>query len=254
MARIGYSYVCFSFERRSFFTTSVVCASHFTATLQYLYIVLVRIFIINCFTTMKILGQRLLFFAFTVSRRSLSQFMPPFRAVSSISRCAATTVELPDREYRVKPLEWSELVNIIREGNLHLLSRSIEQETEYQIYRKNLKATWISVYDHILCSKFNFERHEDANGLFYAYPPLSEAKSVQTAVLRNDFPYYLAERIEHWILWKLGGDCDDQDIEDAKRQIQHELGDVDDFLQWINPPHLKSLPDIDHVHLLCKRG
>ena len=28
--------------------------------------------------------------------------------------------------------------------------------------------------------------------------------------------------------------------------------DHDVFLHWINPPHLKSLPGIDHVHILYR--
>jgi hypothetical protein len=61
----------------------------------------------------------------------------------------------------------------------------------------------------------------------------------------------------------LHGICSDDDIAQAKEDVKQELelsGGEDsengqavvvDCLHWINPPHLKSLPDIDHVHILC---
>jgi hypothetical protein len=95
----------------------------------------------------------------------------------------------------------------------------------------------------------------------------SSLPSPKTIVVRNDFPYYTAENIHHYVLWKLHGICSDDDIAQAKEDVKQELelGDVEnengddekgqavvvDCLHWINPPHLKSLPDIDHVHILC---
>ena len=89
----------------------------------------------------------------------------------------------------------------------------------------------------------------------------------------NDFPYYYSSGIQHWILWKLGGVVTSDEVADANREIlrrgiskhdatqQHGrlkgkedfeeiITDHDVFLHWVNPPHLKSLPGIDHVHIL----
>jgi hypothetical protein len=105
-------------------------------------------------------------------------------------------------------------------------------------------------------------------------PALPLPPSPKTIVLRNDFPYYTAENIHHYVLWKLHGICSDEDIAQAKEDVkqEQELGDyvenddncgggssadenrqavVVDCLHWVNLPHLKSLPDIDHVHILC---
>lgn len=77
----------------------------------------------------------------------------------------------------------------------------------------------------------------------------------------NDFPYYFEEGVDHFIVWKLGGDIKNIDIENGKMDILRQAGcsdmefieDSSVFLHWHNPPELKSLPDIDHVHILFHR-
>ena len=127
----------------------------------------------------------------------------------------------------------------------------MEQEKDYQIYMRDLRQEWQSVYDQILYSKFALEKRKNDDGKLYAYPPVSELEGIRKCVVRNDFPYYLDDGIEHWVLWKLGGDCTEADIDQAREEIRTAIGAVD-FLHWINPPHLKSLPEIDHVHFLCR--
>lgn len=161
---------------------------------------------------------------------------------------------MPQREigYRTVPLSWQELVHIIQvQKDLKRLSRSVEQEKDYQIYMRDLKQEWESVYDHILHSKFSLEKRTNSAGKFFAYPPVSEIKETRKCVVPNDFPYYLDDDIEHWVLWKLGGDCTEEDINLAREEIREKTG-VTEFLHWINPPHLKSLPEIDHVHFICR--
>ena len=185
---------------------------------------------------------------------------------AEIQRMAETEdILVPPREYgyRAEPFVWPELIGIIeKENNLAKLSRSIQQQKEYLIYRRELLKGWKSVYDHILVSKFDFEKRlapnelkdEDRNDqLFESYPPLSEIGEVKKSLKPNDFPYYFAEGIEHWCLWKLCEDVTDAEIEEAKEDLQNMHGDVVAYLAWRNPPHLKSLPDIDHIHILCLR-
>jgi Protein of unknown function (DUF3605) len=173
-------------------------------------------------------------------------------------------IHLPCREYgyRTVPLDWEELTLIINvEQNLAKLSRSVQQQYDYEIYQRDLKKKWQSVIDHILCSKFGSCFQQVTNpdtGLYCAHPSLAEFTSpdgggvVRKALVRNDFPYYLADNVEHWVLWKLGANCTDQDVDQAKQEIHEKQQNVQDFLYYINPPHLKSLPEIDHVHILCK--
>jgi hypothetical protein len=96
-------------------------------------------------------------------------------------------------------------------------------------------------------------------------------------LVKNDFPYHTADNVEHWILWKLdrkaaaGGKHRDRegdaraedgsrssiaasDLETAKNDLRARLGNVLDVLHWVNPPHLKTVPELDHVHILCLRA
>ena len=52
--------------------------------------------------------------------------------------------------------------------------------------------------------------------------------------------------------WKLGGDCTDQDVSQAKQELDSRMNHtIRDVLHWRNPPPLQSLPDIDHIHILA---
>lgn len=91
--------------------------------------------------------------------------------------------------------------------------------------------------------------------MWESYCPNNDAKDgrkeQQRILAKNDFPYYMEDGIVHWCLWKLGGnDVNDKDIQWAKDELGSR-GDVLEMMHWINPVHLKSLPDIDHAHIIC---
>lgn len=209
---------------------------------------------------------------------------------------------------RRTPLSWAELKAIILSSNLNNLSklaRSEDQTTTYRNRRADIKNEWESIYDYLLCTKFGFEwvesvdsssgdeqnnnlpqRKKRSKPTFQEY--LDDLKqrekegkcNKQLKLCLNDFPYYLAPEIEHWILWKLGGDVTADEITNAKSEIlkgsqlwvamdngqkpgstensnnleQLTVNDPEVLLHWINPPHLKSLPGIDHVHIIFHSG
>jgi hypothetical protein len=162
--------------------------------------------------------------------------------------------------YRETPMTWPDLVQMIRvEQNLDKLGRSVPQQREYELYKRRLLREWRSVNDYVLCEKFGVERCVDlSSGLFSAGDESTEQtqKNVTIVLGRNDFPYSMEDSIEHWILWKLGGSCVEQDILNALKELGDKVADQPhdtvEFLHWINPPHLQSLPGIDHVHILCQ--
>ena len=175
----------------------------------------------------------------------------------SASSASEDNIVLPTLKYgyRTEPLEWPELVQIIRvEHNLDKLARNEQQQRAYMIYMRELKKEWKSVMDFVLCSKFDLEqRTDDASGLWYAHPPVHQVSGIHSRLVKNDFPYYFQDNIEHWVFWKLGEECSLSDIEHAQQTLQEQLGDVIDTLHWINPPRLKSLPEVDHAHILVLR-
>jgi len=237
-----------------------------------------------------------------------------------------TTYAKQGRNIASRPFTWDELVDIVlHKKDLSLFSRSLEEQVRYTRYVAALKTRWKSVNDHILHSKFKFEkrlvlssmqeqiitngqagdgdgvgngdlhrslgRNDNELSAYYencdregenktpptgyiweVYPTLAEVKSPLKVLLPNDFPYYIEDGIEHWCLWKLKGRVTNDDIQMAKDDLKQmmveanssaqfttnmsSLENVDafvDMLHWINPPHLKSIPDIDHAHILCLR-
>ena len=163
----------------------------------------------------------------------------------------STEIALPvlKHGYRETPLSWNELQKILLDNDLDRLTRSVAQQQEYEIFKKDLNSKWRSMHDFVLCDKFNVPRVEDAaSGKYRAVEKTSNGEP-RISLTKNDYPYYLEDPIEHWILWKLGASCSESDILEAKKTLG---GEKMEFLHWVNPPRLQSLPGIDHVHILCR--
>ena len=178
-------------------------------------------------------------------------------------------IQLPVLQYGFcqQPLGWKELTQIITDGEFSKLTRSQADQRDYEIFKRNLLRQWKSIYDYLLVDKFGMAKEcNQEDGLWYAAAAAPAAattttttttttqpRSARVVLVRNDFPYCMEASIEHWILWKLNdGSCTPDDIENAKMELRQQKTDgVElEFLHWINPPHLQSLPDIDHVHIL----
>ena len=205
-------------------------------------------------------------------------------------------IRLPNLKYgyRTVPLEWEEIVYAVQH-DIALLSRSVTQQQDYEIYKRDLVMgrdnQWQSVLDHVLCTKFphifqpilvvatasdaaaaeeepplkdHCDDRQNDRRQRRAHPSLEEAlaalsteattTTTNTALRRNDFPYYMADGLEHWVLWKLGGPCSEKDVERAQQELvdQHDM-DPNYMIHWVNPPNLQSLPAIDHVHIIGRR-
>jgi hypothetical protein len=171
---------------------------------------------------------------------------------------------------------WSHLIYVIQ-NQLFPLTRSFNQEYEYQRKRELIQEEWVSVHDYVLCSKFNYEKDlvqiDDCNseiqvGTFSTSnpPPGAKYKAIHplekpTKPIRilseNDFPYYLEDHIYHLILWKMHGSITTEDIVWAKQEVPDIMNEIApnkkviNMLHWTNPAQFKSLPDIDHVHIVC---
>jgi len=180
---------------------------------------------------------------------------------------------------------WNYLIYVIQNQRFPL-SRSYSQEYEYRRQREQIQQKWISVHDYVLHSIFGHTKilvqidHKspsaqegtradlplDTFGItrpsletkYKAAHPVEKLIKPLRVLAENDFPYYLEDNIYHLILWKLHGPITTDDIIWAKEKetpkIMKEIvpnKNVINTLHWINPQHLKSLPDIDHVHIVC---
>lgn len=197
-------------------------------------------------------------------------------------------------------ISWSELQSIIQSSSvddLAKLARSEDQSRTYQRWREDNKNEWESIYDYLLCTKFGYQWvwvdvQVESHGGYHTIKRLKRsvkstapshqqqqshemegACNSQLKLCINDFSYYFAPGIQHWVLWKLGGRVTHDEIKCAKINIWNEfqsegsseaeiigrsdvldqaVSDPELFLHWENPPQLQSLPGIDHVHIVFR--
>ena len=172
-----------------------------------------------------------------------------------------------NRKFSTIPIKWDDITKIIDEERFELLSRSHSQEVVYQAHCVKLKGEWRSVTDYILVRLFQFDRmFDEQSGKYFADKDIVANSFISTRLLLNDFPYNFASDIQHWCLWKLNGILNDEEVVKAKQMILNKLekeevsthcsssaeGDSVMMIHWKNPIHLKSIPDIDHVHILVR--
>ena len=182
--------------------------------------------------------------------RSNHHHRRPLFSTSSLS--TKTQDNLPGRSssFRHEPFTWSELIQIVQvDKNLAGLCRSPEDQERYDRNRVELNEQWHSLYDFILWDKLKFERIL-IDGKWQSDPQLSDISTVHKSLVPNDYPYFVGEGVEHYVLWKTLEKCTPEDIEDAKTDLSETKGAIE-FIHWVNPPHLQSLPGIDHTHILC---
>jgi hypothetical protein len=169
-------------------------------------------------------------------------------------------VVLPTLKYgfRDDPAPWTELVRIIKDDDIAHLARSESQQREYEIFRYYLKRHYQSIVDFVLCTKFGVPKRWNAQTELWQRASHHDDEddcnkngenSEKMVLVPNDFPYSMQPGIIHYILWKRTKIAP-TDIEVATDELKKQLS-AEDIVYWVNPPNLKSLPEIDHVHFLC---
>mgnify|MGYP001803131559 CR=1 FL=1 len=166
-------------------------------------------------------------------------------------------VELPKLKYgyRTTPMTWDDLEKFIYvERDIHRLSRSESQQREYEQFKRRTLFEWKSMQDYVLCSILGVDSMM-GNGVKLTNPDDLALKKDegQFLLVKNDFPYSMSDGIRHYVLWKIGSDCNEDDYNRAKRQLAEQESGPLDFVAWENPPSLRSLPGIHHIHILCRR-
>ncbi len=97
----------------------------------------------------------------------------------------------------------------------------------------------------------------------------AQNKHLRWVVQKNDYPYYLATDLEHWIIW----DIKQKDWNKTKLDFYGQIRKCDNYHDhasvlaqfsmanqvnwwereyWINPPQFRSISDIPHIHLVKK--
>lgn len=163
-------------------------------------------------------------------------------------------VRLPTLQYgyRSTKLTWTELVQILRvEHDLAKMSRSQQQQHDYEVFRYHMKQQYVSSLDFILISKFGIAATKHEDNRWKAAQSLAHTKTPMARLVPNGFPYFVEDHIHHYIYWKTKDSISEEEISAVKVNLRKDYEAVD-ILHWVNPPALQSLPEIDHVHFLFR--
>lgn len=176
-------------------------------------------------------------------------------------------IQLPKLKYgyREQPLDWSELVTIIQvQNDLARLARSESQQREYEIFKYYLRQYFKSILDFVLISKLGIPKQWNDDSKLWQAAGVTAGSSEENdggsssnrmVLIPNDFPYNMKSNIMHYILWSHGGSSNtisQNDIDEAICAIKTRFHLQAKVIYWINPPNLKSLPEIEHVHFLVQ--
>ena len=160
------------------------------------------------------------------------------------------------------PMSWDEVKEITesykRSSSEDLrwkLGRSPSDLKAYLEAIERIKEQYVTVSDYIKVSKFNFEQETVSSGKLRSVSPPDFNETVKRLVM-NDFPYNFAPGMHHYVLWVLAppgsnASLSEADIEGAVSDLRN-MG-FEHFLYWVNPEDLKSIKDIDHGHIVCRK-
>lgn len=119
---------------------------------------------------------------------------------------------------------WSDAEMCILLDRLELFARKKDDQVKYDEYRNALERNGIGVKDVIL----------------------RKMKNHSIAWMKNDFPYDV-RGATHYLLWSL------EPLPDEKiREIAARHAHGRDFVTFVNPDHLKTVPDLWHAHVFIR--
>lgn len=156
------------------------------------------------------------------------------------------------------PLSWSTLCHLISANNHHgRLQRHPQVQQAYKTHCEKTTAEFASMRDAILHRVFRFSilpKSEDDRRMQAVVPP----SSLPLFVLEpNIYPYWVEPPIQHLVLWYF---CDaDSQTSKKKNPSEHLIQTTlqkhaserlwKDYIFFINPIHLRSVPDLWHAHV-----
>jgi hypothetical protein len=161
-----------------------------------------------------------------------------------------STIELTRNAVANRPLEWNDLIKWIDNGQKTLLWRNEEHAQRYIKHQELVSKNYRSINDFIRIHYLKWDVDIDkSTEKRIAIPSLNSIK--EPLLTPNDFPYYLVNGIQHWLIW-----CDPIPKEPIKiiEQILNKEFPCEkyDRLSFINPPRLRSVSDVFHAHIFIR--
>jgi hypothetical protein len=161
-----------------------------------------------------------------------------------------STIELTRNAIASKPLEWNDLIQWIKNGQQTLLCRDEQCAERYIQHQKLVSKEYRSINDfiriHYLKWNVDFDKSIQKS---IAVPNLRSIK--EPLLTPNDFPYYLVDGIQHWLIW-----CDPKpnEPEEIIEKIINRKFPLEKFdrISFVNPQRLRSVSDVFHAHVFTR--
>ncbi|KAI8325783.1 hypothetical protein GQ54DRAFT_177170 [Martensiomyces pterosporus] len=150
----------------------------------------------------------------------------------------------PGRVGVQRQFTWDEVKQVIAAGRLELLGRTTPKELAYREDMQKIREEHGSVVNYI--QKVKLAGFLKDNSSKYLMIP-------------NDYPYALPESTFHYIVWSkvplTPGTVPDPEVRELfEAELDEQLGTSKREPLWfVNPPHLQSIPEVVHGHLIVKR-
>lgn len=171
--------------------------------------------------------------------------------------------------------------------HLSRLGRSKEQLRTYRAFQKELAKKWKSTADYVLHTKFEIpvkkvnmsndggttddgsrespgpnpsgdgDKNQRGSSTQQPSPQVlcvdrsQFPKEAVKRLVENDFSYNFEPNVRHFLLWKLNEAITKADVQLAVNELRETQG-LEDYVTWVNPEALKSVPEIDHAHIVFR--
>eukprot|EP01083_Nonionella_stella_P003233 9208_1 len=146
---------------------------------------------------------------------------------------------------------WNELSDIISKGELGKLGRDERWQRKYANERKEYTKIFKDTGAMILIDRFKTAAQcvDKANN-DWRLEAIVDENTQRMCWTVNDYPYRYFEGIEHNVLWYLGDDHHENTKKEMIPFIEHNVKPNYVYEIYLNPPHLKSVLELNHVHVV----
>ncbi|KAJ2756399.1 hypothetical protein H4R27_000631 [Coemansia aciculifera] len=155
------------------------------------------------------------------------------------------------REWIRHPVSWSQFKCYVDAQNLEPLGRSLETHTTYETVMEANRKEYGSVAKYLTTHVLpDFIASTTATG----FDPHSALVAEDFELHVNDFPYYLGDGVEHWVLWCRKRLSPGFAAPAAAVQAIHaKFGANIEWRYFVNPVAKQSVPQLSHAHVFVKR-
>ena len=162
-----------------------------------------------------------------------------------------STIELTRNAVGKQLIQCNDLIEWLEQGQKTLLWRDEQCAQRYIEHQKLVDRDYRSINDFIRIHYLKWDKHFDEN--LRKFIAKSSSNSIREPIFTpNDFPYHLAETIQHWLIWF---DPKPEQIETViQNLVDREFPKAKfDRLTFVNPPRLRSVSDVFHAHVFVRK-